>query len=500
MEPIIYTELVLRPGGQWGWLRHPEKSDGFINNLINLAKNEVCILISEGKLEAFTTVSHNQKSNTSAVGDTVNIQFTRSDFEPASEEFSKEYESARITEAEFVVVEKEDVIQDDISIEEPRFVEIENAEEEAENPKNDDDEKINSKTNFSSHDVPTEHITKMLTDAVKKSQHEIAQEKNVVMPAEKTKCIINESNLSTKTCSSSDDDDDIPALEEAPKNEITIKDIQEAIEEAQRWTSETTAQVQSLENENQEVINKQSSLENEEEKSEDIKEDIHQEFKKEDSTNEDENENQDKDENEDENENKAVIENSRVISTMTDLKPQLGLIPNETDDESKDEDEDDDENNLINRYQNYPTTKENSTQNLSQSLVQYDKKYPVKMMTSMENPGNLSDLTETQIKYVKPPRSNNNISKNSSSTTKNKYHSTNTHMAPNVKKFMEWEDEKLEEFWEDRGWKGKETKIKFNFDSDGNITIDPVTPAVTDHDSKELDVINEELVHSPNTT
>ena len=252
--------------------------------------------------------------------------------------------------------------------------------------------------------------------------------------------------------------------------------------------------------ENQEVIYKQSSLENEEEKSEEIKEDIHQEFKKEDSTNEDENENQDKDENEDENENKAVIENSRVISTMTDLKPQLGLIPNETDDESKDEDEDDDENNLINRYQNYPTTKENSTQDLSQSLVQYDKKYPVKMMTSMENPGNLSDLTETQIKYVKPPRSNNNISKNSSSTTKNKYHSTNTHMAPNVKKFMEWEDEKLEEFWEDRGWKGKETKIKFNFDSDGNITIDPVTPAVTDHDSKELDVINEELVHSPNTT
>ena len=279
MEPIIYTELVLRPGGQWGWLRHPEKSDGFINNLINLAKNEVCILISEGKLEAFTTVSHNQKSNTSAVGDTANIQFTRSDFEPASEEFSKEYESARITEAEFVVVEKEDVIQDDISIEEPRFVEIENAEEEAENPKNDDDEKINSKTIFSSHDVPTEHITKMLTDAVKKSQHEIAQEKNVVMPAEKTKCIINESNLSTKTCSSSDDDDDIPALEEAPKNEITIKDIQEAIEEAQRWTSETTAQVQSLENENQEVIYKQSSLENEEEKSEEIKEDIHQEFK-----------------------------------------------------------------------------------------------------------------------------------------------------------------------------------------------------------------------------
>ena len=96
-------------------------------------------------MEAFTTVSHNQKSNTSAVEDTANIQFTRSDFEPASEEFSKEYESARITEAEFVVVEKEDVIQDDISIEEPRFVEIENAEEEAENPKNDDDEKINSK-------------------------------------------------------------------------------------------------------------------------------------------------------------------------------------------------------------------------------------------------------------------------------------------------------------------------------------------------------------------
>ena len=124
-----HTVLVVRPGGQRGWLRHPEKSDGFINNLINLAKNEVCILISEGKLEAFTTVSHNQKSNTSAVEDTANIQFTRSDFEPASEEFSKEYESARITEAEFVVVEKEDVIQDDISIEEPRFVEIENAEE-----------------------------------------------------------------------------------------------------------------------------------------------------------------------------------------------------------------------------------------------------------------------------------------------------------------------------------------------------------------------------------
>ena len=40
VEPIIYTELVLRPGGQWGWLRHPEKSDGFINNLINLAKNK----------------------------------------------------------------------------------------------------------------------------------------------------------------------------------------------------------------------------------------------------------------------------------------------------------------------------------------------------------------------------------------------------------------------------------------------------------------------------
>ena len=164
--------------------------------------------------------------------------------------------------------------------------------------------------------------------------------------------------------------------------------------------------------------------------------------------------------------------------------------PNEDDedddtDESKD-DEDEDENNLIKRYQNYPT-KATSTQNtdLSQSLVQYDKKYPVKMMTSMANPGNLSDLTETQIKYVSKPRNNNK-------STKNNLHSN---LAPNVKKFMEWEDEMLGEFWEERGWKGKETKMKFNFDSDGNITIDPVT----DPDTKELEVINEEG-HSPNNT
>ena len=106
----------------------------------------------------------------------------------------------------------------------------------------------------------------------------------------------------------------------------------------------------------------------------------------------------------------------------------------------------------------------------------------------MANPGNLSDLTETQIKYVSKPRNNNKNNK----STKNNHHSN---LAPNVKKFMEWEDEMLGEFWEDRGWKGKETKMKFNFDSDGNITIDPVT----DPDTKELEVINEEG-HSPNNT
>ena len=43
MEPIINTVLVVRPEGQRGWLQHPEKSDGLINNLINLAKNEAII-------------------------------------------------------------------------------------------------------------------------------------------------------------------------------------------------------------------------------------------------------------------------------------------------------------------------------------------------------------------------------------------------------------------------------------------------------------------------
>ena len=34
-----------RPGGQRGWLRHPEKSDGFINNLINLAAHTVTAIL-----------------------------------------------------------------------------------------------------------------------------------------------------------------------------------------------------------------------------------------------------------------------------------------------------------------------------------------------------------------------------------------------------------------------------------------------------------------------
>ena len=46
-----------------------------------------------------------------------------------------------------------------------------------------------------------------------------------------------------------------------------------------------------------------------------------------------------------------------------------------------------------------------------------------------------------------------------------------TNLEPNVKKFMEWEDQVLEEMWEERGWNSKQTKLKLNFSGDGDIKI-----------------------------
>ena len=46
-----------------------------------------------------------------------------------------------------------------------------------------------------------------------------------------------------------------------------------------------------------------------------------------------------------------------------------------------------------------------------------------------------------------------------------------TNLEPNVKKFMEWEDQVLEEMWEERGWNTKQTKLKLNFSGDGDIKV-----------------------------
>ena len=338
---------------------------------------------------------------------------SRDCFQQQEDEERPQRPVSRISESEFVVVEKEDVKdfakdENDVKIEEVKIEEVKIMQVEVDNVEKDDkDCDVEANVDKENDKNVSEDSTNVITEEVKES----VEDKETDQDAESEKVLPTEILANTENDNGTDDnpidenEDDLPLLESVEnvvnmdkrnnyKNDKElIDDIQNTIDRAQDWITKTTAQI----HRNNEDKEKQETFEKEEDKKDTLKLD-------------------------------NEVQSAKVTECI---------------DQSQDQDQ---KNATITEVANKDEKVANS------SLVQYNAPIPISRPSSA-----------SKKKYPK-------------------------NLEPNVKKFMEWEDNCLEEFYEQRGWNANVSKFKLDFsDQSDDVKVEAI-----DTNDKKLHNVPEE--------